>query len=78
MPSAYYIVEEIPCLSFIFDVFVVVEIGVWLKPRKIEFDGYVFDLSWKDEKGNSSVETSEFLGYHHVVLTPEELGGWSF
>ena len=78
LPSAYYILEEVPCLSFIFDVFAVVEIGVCLKPGQMEFDGYVFGLPWKDEKGNSSIETPEFLGYHHVVLTPEELGGWSF
>jgi len=61
-----------------FDVFSVVEIGVWLKPRQMKFDGYLFDLPWKDEKKNSSIKTPEFLGYHHVVLTPEELGGWSF
>jgi hypothetical protein len=78
LPSAYYTLEEIPCLSFIFEVFAVVEIGVWLKPGQMKFDGYVSDLPWKDEKGNSSIETPEFLGYHHVVLTPEELGGWIF
>ena len=78
LPSAYYTLEEVPCLSFVFEVFAVVEIGVWLKSEQMNFDGYVFDLPWKDEKGNSSIETPEFLSYHHVVLTPEELGGWSF
>jgi len=78
LPSAYYNLEEVPCLSFAFEVFAVVEIGVWLKPGQMNFDGYVFDLPWKDERGNSSIETPEFLGYHHIVLTPEELGGWSF
>jgi hypothetical protein len=78
LPSTYYILKEVPCLSFMFDVFSVVEIGVWLKPRQMKFDGYLFDLPWKDEKKNSSIKTPEFLGYHYVVLTPEELGGWSF
>lgn len=75
LPSADYILEEVPCFSFIFDVFAVVEIGVWLKPRQKKFEGYVFDLPWKDEKENSSIKTPEFLGYHYVVLTPEDLVG---
>jgi len=77
LPSAYYTLEEIRCLSFVFEVFAVVEVGVSLKPGQMNFDGYVFNLPWKDGKGNSSIETPEFLGYHHAVLTPEELGGWS-
>ena len=78
LPSADYILEEVPCLGFMFDVFAVVEIKVWLKPRQKNFNGYVFHLPWKGEKENSSIKTPEFLGYHYVVLTPEELGGWSF
>ena len=78
LPAAYYILDGVPCLNFTFDVFAVVEIGVWLKPGQMKFDGYVFDFPWKDEKGNSSAKTQEFLGYHYVVLTPKELGGWSF
>jgi hypothetical protein len=78
LPSADYILKEVPCLSFIFDVFAVVETGVWLKPGQKKFNGYVFDFPWREEKESSSVKTQEFLGYHHVVLTPEDLGGWSF
>jgi hypothetical protein len=78
LPSADYILEEVPCLGFIFDVFAVVETGVWLKPGQKKFNGYVFDFPWRKEKERSSVKTQEFLGYHYFVLTPEELGGWSF
>jgi len=76
--STDYVLEEIPCLGFIFDVFAVVETGVWLKPGQKEFNGYVFDFPWTDEKEGPSTEESDFLGYYHLVLTPEELGGWSF
>ena len=74
LPSADYILEEVPCLGFIFDVFAVVEIGVWLKPGQKKFNGYIFDFPWRGEKESSSVKTQEFLGYHHLVLTPEKLG----
>jgi hypothetical protein len=73
LPSADYVLEEVPCLGFIFDVFVVVKTGVWLKPGQKMCNGYVFDFPW--EKENSAVEKQEFLGYHHFVLTPEECGG---
>jgi len=78
LPSADYILEEVPCMGFIFDVFAVVETSVWLKPGQKEFNGYVFDFPWREGKESSSVKMKEFLGYHHFVLTPEELGGWSF
>jgi hypothetical protein len=78
LPSADYILEEAPCLGFTFDVFAIVETGVWLKPEQKEFNGYVFDFPWREGKESSSVKTKEFLGYHHLVLTPRELGGWSF
>jgi hypothetical protein len=78
LPSADYILAEVPCLSFMFDVFAVVETGIWLKPGKKQFNGYVFDFPWGAKKDSSSVETREFLGYHHFLLTPEELKGWSF
>ena len=78
LPSADYILKEVPCLGFIFDVFAVVETGVWLKPGQKEFNGYVFDFPWGEKKEGTSGKTQELLGYHHFVLTPEELGGWSF
>jgi hypothetical protein len=74
LPLADYVLEEAPCLGFIFDVFAVVETGVWLKPGQKMFNGYVFDFCCREKKEGSSAKTQEFLGYHHLVLTPEELG----
>jgi hypothetical protein len=78
LPSADYILEEVPCLSFMFEVFAVVETGVWLKPGQKQFNSYVFDFPWGEKKDSSSAKTREFLGYHHFLLIPEELEGWSF
>jgi len=78
LPSVDYILEEVPCLSFMFEVFAVVETGVWLKPGQKQFNSYVFDFPWGEKKDSSSAKTREFLGYHHFLLTPEELEGWSF
>jgi hypothetical protein len=74
LPSADYVLEKVPCLGFIFDVFAVVETGVWLRPGQKTFNGYVFDFCWREKKESSSAKTQEFLGYHHLVLTPEALG----
>jgi len=78
LPWADYIVAEVPCLSFMFEVFAIVETGVSLKPGQRQFNGYVFDFPWGEKKDSSSVEARELLGYHHFLLTPEELNGWSF
>jgi hypothetical protein len=78
LPSADYTLAEVPCLSFMFEVFAVVETGVWLKPGQKQFNSYVFDFPWGEKKDSSSAKTREFLGYHHFLLTPEELEGWSF
>ena len=76
LPSAEYSLEEVSCLDFIFDVFAVVETGVWLKPRQKNFGDYIFKLPWREEKGCSVLlQEPEFLGYHYLVLTPEDLGG---
>ncbi|MFO7996413.1 MAG: hypothetical protein R6U93_04615 [Dehalococcoidia bacterium] len=78
LPRADYGLVKIPCLGFLFDVFAVVETGVWIGPKQKVFDGYVFDLPLREERGNASITTPDFLGYHYVVLTPEAFGGWSF
>jgi hypothetical protein len=78
LPSADYILAEVPCLSLMFEVFAVVETGVWLKPGQKPFNGYVFDFPLGEKKDSSPVKTREFLGYHHFLLTPEELKGFSF
>lgn len=71
--------EGVPCLDFMFDVFAVVEVRVWLKPGQKNFSDYVFNLPWREEKGYSvPLQEPEFLGYHYLVLTPEDLGGYSF
>ena len=78
LPSAEYSLEGVPCLVFIFDVFSVVETGVWLKPGQKDFGDYIFKLPWRGEKGCSVLlQEPEFLGYHYLVLTPEDLGGYS-
>jgi hypothetical protein len=79
LPSADYSLEGVPCLDFMFDVFAVVEIGVWLNPGQKKFGDHIFDLPWREEKGYSVLlQQPEFLGYYYLVLTPEELGGYSF
>jgi len=50
-----------------------------LKPTQKEFDGYVFDLPVvKGENGSAPLEKPQFLGYHYLVLAPEDLGGYVF
>ena len=77
LPSAEYSFVGVPCIDFIFDVFVVVETRVWLKPGQKTFGGYAFNLPWREEKGYSVLlQEPEFLGYDYIVLTPEDLGGY--
>jgi hypothetical protein len=79
LPSVEYSLEGVPCLDFMFDVFAVVEIAVWLKPGQKELDGNIFDLPRREEKGYSVLlKESEFLGYHYLVIAPEDLGGYVF
>ena len=84
LPWSDYVFEGVPCLNFSFDVFAVVETKVWLKPGKIAFDGYMFSLPQIEHKCDSDasyfteLEKPEFLGYHYVVLTPAEFGGYVF
>lgn len=79
LPSAEYSLEGVPCLDFMFDVFAIVEVRVWLKPGQKNFGDYVFNLPRREEKGYSVLlQEPEFLGYHYLVLTPKDLGGYSF
>lgn len=79
LPSAEYSFDGVPCLDFMFDVFAVVETMVWLKPRQKSFSDYVFKLPWRDEKSYSVLlQEPEFLGYHYLMLSPDELGGYNF
>ncbi|MFC1994919.1 hypothetical protein ACFLVK_00740 [Chloroflexota bacterium] len=64
-----------PYLDFTFDVFAVVEVRVCLKPGQKTFGDYLFNLPWREEKGNHvPLKQPEFLGYHYLVLTPQDLG----
>jgi hypothetical protein len=84
LPWSDYVFEGVPCLDFSFNVFAVAETKVWLKPGKIGFDDYMFSLPQIEHKCDSyasyftELEKPEFLGYHYVVLTPAEFGGYVF
>ncbi|MFO7996193.1 MAG: hypothetical protein R6U93_03465 [Dehalococcoidia bacterium] len=80
LPSASYSLEEVPCLDFDFDIFAAAYAEVWLRPRKISFDGYEFVLPWmKDKNGLPLLEKPKFLGYYYLlILRPEDLGGHVF
>jgi len=79
LPSTEYSLAGVPCLDFMFDVFAIVEVRVWLKPGQKNFGDYVFNLPVREEKGYSVLlQEPELLGYHYLVLTPEDLGGYSF
>ena len=79
LPSADYSFEGVTCLDFTFDLFAVVEIRVWLKPGQRRFLGYAFDLPWREERGQSTpLQEWEFLGYHYLIASPEDLGGYIF
>ena len=80
LPLAEYSLEDIPCLDFSFDIFAVVEAGVWAKPATATIDGYVFDLPWVEHKREPHpsyyvlLKEPQFLGYRYLLLTPAELG----
>ncbi len=79
LPSASYSSEEVPSLDFNFDIFAAAYAEVWLRPGSISFDGYEFLLPWlKDKNGLPLLEKSKFLGYYHLILRPEDLGGHVF
>jgi len=62
-----------------FDIFAVVEAGVWLKTGQKNFGDYIFKFPWREEKGYSVLlQEPEFLGYYYFVLAPEDLGGFVF
>jgi len=62
-----------------FDIFAIVEVRVWVKPGQKNFGDYVFNLPWREERGCSVLlQEPEFLGYHYLVLAPEDLGDCVF
>lgn len=79
LPSTSYIFEGIPCLDFCFEIFAATYAEVWLKPGQKNLGDYIFNLPWREEKGCSVLlREPEFLGYHYLVLTPEDLDGYVF
>lgn len=77
LPSAEYSLKGVPCLNFMFDIFAVVETRVWLKPGQKNLGNYIFNLPWRYEKGCPVlVQEPEFLGYHYLVLMPNNLSGY--
>ncbi len=79
LPSAEYSFQGVQCLDFIFEVFAVVEIAAWIKPKEKTFGGYVFDLPEMEEKYYSFIlREPKLLGYYYTVLLPEDLEGYIF
>ena len=75
LPSASYNLKGIPCLDFSFDIFAAAYGEVWLKVSQKEFEGYIFDLpATEGTNGSALLEKPQFIGYHYLVLTPQDLG----
>jgi len=77
LPSLSYSFEGIPCLDFKFDIYATAYAEVLLKPKVKKFGICSFNLPMEKE-GNVLVPLEELkvLGYFHILLTPEELGGY--
>jgi len=77
LPTANYRFEKAPCIDISFDIFAAACAEVWLKPVKKSFNGYEFALPWmEDSSGLVPLEKPRFLGYYHLILAPEDLGGY--
>lgn len=76
LPTANYRFEKVPCIDISLDVFAAAYAEVWLKPGKKEFNGYEFALPWTEESDDwGPLEKPRLLGYYHLILAPEDLGG---
>lgn len=79
LPTANYRFEKVPCIDISFDIFAAAYAEVWLKTANKSFNGYEFALPWmEDSSGLTLLEKPRFLGYYHLVLAPEDLGGYVF
>ena len=79
LPTANYRFEKVPCIDIGFDIFAAAYAEVWLKSGKKEFNGYEFALPWmEDSNGLVLLEKPRFLAYYHLILAPEDLGGYVF
>ena len=79
LPVANYRLEKRPCIGIGFDVFAAACAEIWLRPGKKSINGYEFALPLIEEgNGLVQLERPKFLGYHRLILTPKELGGYVF
>lgn len=79
LPVANYRFEEVPCIGIGFQVFAAAYAEIWLRPGKKNINGYEFALPLiEDGNGLVQLERPKFLGYHRLILTPKELGGYVF
>ena len=79
LPLASYRHEKAPCIDIGFHVFAAAYAEVWLKPANRIINGYEFTLPVMQEGDNQfPLKKPRLLAYHHVFLTPEELGGQLF
>ena len=77
LPIATYRLERVPCIDISFEVFAAAYAKVCAKPGTKEFNGYEFDLPWMEERNcQVRLEKARFLAYHHLILKPEDLGGY--
>lgn len=79
LPSISYSFEGIPCLVFSFENFATAYAEVLLKPKVKKFGICSFNLP-AEREGNVLVplEEPKLLGYFYILLTPEDLGGYTF
>jgi len=79
LPIATYRLEEGPCIGVGFEVFAAARSEIWLRPRNKNINGYDFVLPLVEEGNNLiQLDSPKFTAYHHLILTPEELGGYVF
>ena len=79
LPIATYRLEKVPCIDIGFEVFASAYAEVWLTPAKKSFSGHEFTLPLIEETNYLvQLEKARFLVYHHLILTPEDLGGYVF
>ncbi|MFO7772783.1 MAG: hypothetical protein R6V59_02395 [Dehalococcoidia bacterium] len=77
LPIATYRLERVPCIDIGFEVFAAAYAKVCVEPGTKEFNGYEFDLPWMEERNCLiRLEKARFLAYHHLILKPEDLGGY--
>lgn len=79
LPSASYSFSGVPRLDFKIEIFAAACAEVLLKPGRKSFGHYEFPLPQIAEKARSvPLERPRLLGYHYLILRPEDLDGYTF